>query len=140
MSTLSLAELLYIILCSLAFLVGCFGAYVAQSRLTTALRALAIHPEDKELMGKAHVASDAVRSSLAKATLMLCFLSIGVASALLPAPPPSTAPVPVFVWIVPISLIVGPAVLALDFCLEWRSRLALEELVRAIKRGASNSQ
>lgn len=140
MSTVSIVEVLYIVLCGLGASAGCVGAYMAQVRLGAALRALERHPHDLEAQGRVHTASDLVRSSLARTTVMFCFLIVGIASAMLPAQPSSANHVPLFIWLVPIALIVGPAVLAIDFYLEWMSRVALEELVRAIKEGPSAPQ
>lgn len=133
MSTLSAIEVFYVALCGLGFFALCGGVYVAEARLTTALKSLDKHPHDLEMQARTRLASDGVRSALAKATAMLSFLVVGLAAASLPEPPPPAYPVTLLAAIVPVVLIIAPVALAIDAYLEWRSSAVLAALIRAIK-------
>lgn len=133
MSTFSVVEVFYVTLCGLGFSSLCGGVYVAEARLTTALKNLEKHPRDLEVQARVRIASDGVRSALVKATAMVSFLAIGLAASFQPEMPPSTHPVPLLAAIVPIVLIVAPVALAIDAYLEWRSSAVLAALIRAMK-------
>lgn len=133
MSTLSTIEVFYVVLCGLGFVALCAGVYVAEARLTTALRYLKKHPQDLEMQARARLASDGVRSSLAKSTAMISYLAIGLSASFGPEMPPSPHPVPFLAAIVPVLLIIAPTALAIDAYLEWRSSATLAALIRAMK-------
>lgn len=133
MTTLSAAEMFWIILCALGFVAGCVGVYATELALAVALKALEKQPADLEIQARVRIATDGVRSALTKTTVLFCFLLIGIVAAERPAPPAPVAPVPPFVLAGPLALIAAALVLTADAYLEWRSRAELSVLIRAIK-------